>query len=273
MKPTFAVLIPTRNRRDLLKRALASVFNQTSQPDEVIVIDDNSSDGTKDFLKSILHKYKSLKIIFLEKNGGVNFARNQGMKKSKSDWIIWLDDDDELVVDAIVKIRENIQNFPQGFDVALFNSLIDRGHTRFDGGFQFGFLDKDFYDPSYEEVMTKFNLKGDSKPVLRRSLFKNHRYDFPESVNGFESYTLNIIAKDKKGIRYFKDQTTLIHQEPEVGDRLSISASIKNPWPLFVLHLKQIFQHARFYLGNPVFFVKKLKEMAKLLIRSFFKIF
>ncbi|MFZ2522900.1 MAG: hypothetical protein WAW92_00770, partial [Minisyncoccia bacterium] len=59
----------------------------------------------------------------------------------------------------------------------------------------------------------------------------------------------------------------------EVGDRLSISASAKNPWPVFVVHFKQIFEHKYFYLNNPYNFYKKINEMMKLLIRSFLRLF
>ena len=208
-------------------------------------------------------------------SGGVNVARNQGVKLSLCDWVVFLDDDDELLPNAISLVGESIKGISDNYNVAYFNSLILRGGGEFEGGFQFKNLKKnlDFYDPTYEETLTKFNLKGDCKPALKKTLFDNEKYLFPESVNGFESYTMNIIAKDKKGIRYYNSIITKIHQEDELKDRLSISASAKNPWPLFVLHFKQIFQHFRFYISHPLFFLKKLKEMLKLFVRSVLKFF
>lgn len=271
---TITILIPTKNRRVFLERALKSVFNQTVLPDEIVVVNDGSIDDTKEFLEKIAANHRILKVINREKSGGVNTARNQGIGESSSDWIAFLDDDDEFDINAIEIIRKKINEIPKDFFVIYLNSKIYRDDHSFTGGFQFEKLNNNlnFYDPSYEETITKFNLRGDCKPVFRKSLFKNKKYLFPESVNGFESYTMNLIAKDKKGIRYFRDVTTLIHQENELNDRLSINASKKNPLPLLILHIRQVFQHFLFYIKHPPFFFKKFVEMLKLLVHSLLRL-
>lgn len=270
MNPTVSVLIPTKNRRKLLERSLGSIFKQTNPPDEIIVVNDGSDDDTKEFLNTVASLHCNLKLIHREISGGVNTARNQGIRESSSDWIAFLDDD-EFDINAVETIRKKINEIPKDFFVVYLNSKIYRDDHSFTGGFQFEKLSSNlnFYDPSYEQTVTKFNLKGDCKPVFRRSLFENKKYLFPQSVNGFESYTMSLIARDKKGIRYFKDIATLIHQEDELIDRLSINAPRKNPWPLFVLHIKQIPDHFKFYITHPLFFLKKIKEMLKLLVRVF----
>jgi|GEM_PF-5308590 len=266
----ISVLIPTYNRKNLLKRALESVLSQEDFF-EIIVVDDFSSDGTEEFMRG----FDDPRIIYLrqDKNRGVNATRNFGLKHTKGEWVVFLDDDDEFLPNAIETIKTRVKSLAEDFNVAYFNSIIDTGKEKFEGGFQFKNLkyDTSFYDPNYEETMTKFGLRGDCKPVFRRELFDNKKYLFPETVNGFESYTMNIIAKDRKGIRYFRDITTHIHQEPVLKDRLSINIPKKNPWPLFVLHFKQLFQHWRFYLPHLKHLFKKIKEMFKLLVRSVFK--
>lgn len=273
MNSSIAVLIPTKNRRALLERALASVFNQGIPPEEIIVVNDGSTDGTKDFLESLRVGYPNLKIINREKSGGVNTARNQGIKEAKSDWVAFLDDDDEFALDAIKIMKEKISLLPQSYYVAYFNSKITNDKETFVGGFQFDNLkdgkgeEKEFYDPTYKETMTKFNLRGDCKQVIRKSLFLDKKYIFPESVNGFESYTMSLIARDGKGIRYFPDTLTNIHQESNLLDRLSITAPRKSPWPMFLLHFHQLFQHWKFYLLHPTLLLKKKITMLKLLLR------
>ena len=92
----ISVVIPTYNRYELLKRALTSVFAQTHQPTEVIVVDDGSSDETQ----QITQDFPNIK-YFYQKNSGVSSARNLGIKKSSCEWIAFLDSDDEFHVDKL----------------------------------------------------------------------------------------------------------------------------------------------------------------------------
>ena len=86
----ISVVIPTYNRYGLLKRAVHSVFSQTYPPTEVIVIDDGSDDATS----QIQQDFSTLKYIF-QSNKGVSSARNLGIINASSDWIAFLDSDDE----------------------------------------------------------------------------------------------------------------------------------------------------------------------------------
>ncbi|WP_457746480.1 glycosyltransferase family 2 protein [Sulfurimonas sp.] len=86
----ITVVIPTYNRYNLLKRALDSVFSQTHQPQEVIVIDDGSNDDTY----KIKEDFPQIIYIF-QKNKGVSATRNRAILEAKYEWIAFLDDDDE----------------------------------------------------------------------------------------------------------------------------------------------------------------------------------
>jgi glycosyltransferase involved in cell wall biosynthesis len=88
----LSVIIPTYNRKDLLIRALDSVFAQNYADFELIVIDDGSTDGTSEL--GILND-KRVKNFRFNENGGVSRARNKGVSLSTGEWIIFLDSDDE----------------------------------------------------------------------------------------------------------------------------------------------------------------------------------
>ena len=96
----ISVVIPTYNRYEFLKRALHSVFAQTYLPSEVIVIDDGSTDTTK----NILHDFPTVNYIY-QKNRGVSSARNLGIKHATHKWITFLDSDDEWHRD---KLQEQV---------------------------------------------------------------------------------------------------------------------------------------------------------------------
>lgn len=97
--PDFSVIIPTYNRVDCIERALCSVFNQSLAAREVIVVDDGSTDDTREVVRS---RFPSVRWIE-QPHGGVARARNSGIRQSEGEWIAFLDSDDEWLTH---KLRE-----------------------------------------------------------------------------------------------------------------------------------------------------------------------
>lgn len=87
-----SVVIPTRNRRALLERALASALAQARIEVEVIVVDEGSDDGTAAYVRGLGDRRVSL--VRNEAPRGVAAARNVGLDRARSPWIAFLDDDD-----------------------------------------------------------------------------------------------------------------------------------------------------------------------------------
>ena len=101
MKELVTAIITTHNRLALLKKAIESVKRQTYENIEVIVVDDHSDDGTKEYCQNL----NDVKYIFipLEESKGGNYARNQGIRHSSGNFIAFLDDDDEWLPTKIEK--------------------------------------------------------------------------------------------------------------------------------------------------------------------------
>jgi len=91
--PRVTVVIPTRNRPDLVCRAVRSVFSQTVTDLECIVVIDGPDSATMEALARI--EDERLKVLALEENVGGNEARNLGAREARGDWVALLDDDDE----------------------------------------------------------------------------------------------------------------------------------------------------------------------------------
>ena len=98
---SISVVIPTFNRLSYLERAIKSVLNQTINVNEIIIVDDGSDDGTSEFIR---FKYPELKYIF-QSNRGVSAARNVGIANAKSNWVAFLDSDDEWLNN---KLKEQV---------------------------------------------------------------------------------------------------------------------------------------------------------------------
>lgn len=104
-----SVVIPTFNRSFFLQKALQSVYNQTLLPLEVIVVDDGSTDGTQYTLSPHYPKVKWIK----QKNQGVSFARNQGIKKAQGNWIAFLDSDDTWLPTKLEQQQKFLETNPE----------------------------------------------------------------------------------------------------------------------------------------------------------------
>lgn len=89
-----SVIIPTRNRREHLARAIESVRHQTWKNVEIIVVDDASSDGTQEYLCQLATESKSIKFVRNEIPQGGAGARNTGIGIAQGSFIAFLDDDD-----------------------------------------------------------------------------------------------------------------------------------------------------------------------------------
>tara|TARA_Y100000816_G_C26087606_1_gene574176 strand:- start:814 stop:1707 length:894 start_codon:yes stop_codon:yes gene_type:complete len=102
----FSIVIPTFNRKLQLERAIKSVINQTYNNWELIIIDNNSIDGTEDLIKNINNS--KIKFYQINNNGIIAKSRNLGIKKSNGEYVCFLDSDDWWYNDKLFKLFKNI---------------------------------------------------------------------------------------------------------------------------------------------------------------------
>ena len=112
MNPVVSVIIPTFNREDLLPRAISSVLGQSFKDFELIIVDDASTDNTKE----IVSTYKDERIIYTrhESNRGQNAALNTGLSIAKGQYVSFLDSDDEWLLSFLSKLLFHMED--GGFD-------------------------------------------------------------------------------------------------------------------------------------------------------------
>jgi len=105
------VIIPTYNRYELLKRAITSLQTQSRKVDEIIVVDDGSTDDTS----KILQDFPNIKYFF-QQNHGVSAARNFGLANATYEWLAFLDSDDEW---HATKLEEQLQFHKQNPNIFM----------------------------------------------------------------------------------------------------------------------------------------------------------
>jgi glycosyltransferase involved in cell wall biosynthesis len=98
MAARVSVVIPAFNCAEWIERALRSLHCQTQPADEIIVVDDASTDDLRELVPA------PVRYVRLESNRGISAARNTGARMATGDYLAFLDADDELVPDALEKM-------------------------------------------------------------------------------------------------------------------------------------------------------------------------
>lgn len=121
-QPLVSVIIPCYNHARFLSTAIKSVLNQTYPHIEIIVVDDGSADNTRQITES----FTSVNYIY-QPNAGLSASRNKGIKKSKGQYILFLDADDWLYPEAIAI---NIQYFTNNPQLAFVSGSYDNADEK-----------------------------------------------------------------------------------------------------------------------------------------------
>lgn len=102
-KPFFSIILPTYNRASFLTRSIGSVIKQDFLDWELIVIDDGSTDHTKE----VVNSFNDPRIkYFYQENSERSAARNKGIDQANSDWVCFLDSDDEYLPEHLEVIHK-----------------------------------------------------------------------------------------------------------------------------------------------------------------------
>lgn len=176
-KPLVTVIITTYNHGRYLPDSIESVLEQTYLPIELVIVDDGSTDNTKE----IVSEYPAVKYIYQE-NKGLSSARNTGVGNSRGDFVVFLDADDMLYPDAIAVNLQYFQTHPAcGF--------ISGGHDLMTE-------DKQIIEsPEWQQIPTDDHylalLRCDyismhAAVMYRSVVFKDHHYD--ETLTSCEDY-------------------------------------------------------------------------------------
>jgi len=121
MNKTISVVIPMYNAEKYIKECLASVLNQSVPFDEIIVVDDGSSDCSSKICKDYMKENDRIK-LFIQSNSGAGVARNNGLKYVTGDYVVFLDADDLVTRNTCKIIKKEINK--SDVDILYYSSEI-----------------------------------------------------------------------------------------------------------------------------------------------------
>ena len=118
-----SIIVPVYNTPiTYLDKCLSSLLNQTLKGIEIIIVDDGSSYETSEACNKYAEKDSRIKVIH-QKNQGVSAARNTGIYNASGDWVMFVDADDWLELEACEQISERLKT--QACDILMFNHVRD----------------------------------------------------------------------------------------------------------------------------------------------------
>ena len=181
--PKVSVIIPTCNRAAYLRTAITSVLSQTFTDLGIVIVDDASQDNTSRVVKEF--KAKPIQYIRHDKNFGGSVARNTGIANSQSEYIAFLDDDDEWLPEKLeLQVALLDQSSPKvgaiyaGYEKIMSATGESLGIT----------LPTKRGDLSYELLLSN-PLAGTSALLLRRACFEAVGL-FDERLSSYQDYDL-----------------------------------------------------------------------------------
>lgn len=220
-----SIIIPTYNNQNTICRAIDSCFNQTYQNIEILVIDDGSTDNTKEILK----KYKNdLRFnYYYQENQERSTARNHGLDLAKGEYIQFLDSDDEIYPTKIEKQVSFLNTHPEYFlvycGVEYKDDLEQIIHT----------LEPKIDGPIDDEIL-KRNFFVVHSPIFRKT---NVRFDI--NMNRLEDWQFWIYIVKKKKVAYIDEILCDIFIEKQVSKKYVINM-IKGEISLYTKLRKKI---------------------------------
>lgn len=228
--PEVSVILPTFNRAALVLEAVESVFRQTFQDYELIVVDDGSTDETR----KIVAPYGNRIRYFFQENRGVSAARNVGIGLAQGRWLAFLDSDDLWLPEKLERQRRFLSERPQALICQTGELWLRKGkrvnprkkHRKFSG---------DLFAPSL-----KLCLVSPSAVMIRKDLFEEVGL-FDETMPACEDYDLWLRISARYPILLLDEP--LVIKRGGHTDQLSRSVPTLDRWRIHAL-LKLIHEGA-----------------------------
>lgn len=233
---SITAIIPIYNVEEYLIQCLDSVVAQSVPFDEVILINDGSTDKSLSICESYVLKYNFLK-LFNQRNKGLSAARNVGINHAIGKYVIFLDSDDCLRLDAVKKLKEELNKFRYDaiyFDAdiwcengfAVEQNVYERSVAELNGVCVSG---QEFFSQCYPEHY----LVPVWTAVYRKNAIKDMKLRFPEGLFYEDNYFTFMFMNQAKYVtciseklyirRYRKDSiTTSIYSEKKFTDYIKI---------------------------------------------------
>lgn len=189
--PKFTIVVPVYNVEKYLPKCLDSLVNQTYTDIEIICVNDGSTDSSLQIMEEYAQKDNRIKIINQE-NQGVSVARNVGIDNATGDYILFLDSDDWLELEACETI---VKNLDKNVDILFFGYKFIKNYEIYNKySYPDNITNKKYISPINLNIcINKLSCRAVCGKVYKTKRLKDLNIKFPTNLN-FGEDTLFIIS-------------------------------------------------------------------------------
>jgi glycosyltransferase involved in cell wall biosynthesis len=272
--PYFSVVIPTYNRSGFIVNCLLSVLKQSFTDFEIIVIDDGSTDNTKELIEKLTEKEQRIRYFFIS-NSERGLARNFGWKKATGKYIVFLDSDDQFLASHLSHLHQLTEEFPNINLFATKNDFME-GDVIFRSAMHR--LEKGIYNfelflrgnPFACNVCVKNNAKVSLIPFLEDRNFSGMEDWIFLFTN---TWIQDIYHSDKTTVRMSEHPNRSMRFNKEIIEkRKSASAYIKSSFSLSRADKRKLKGYTNYFCAIHYYLDNKKIESFNELLKAIFKI-
>jgi len=227
-QPLFSVVIPSYNREEIIKKAIDSVLSQSFQNFEIIVIDNGSTDSTKQIVES--YASSKIKYFFQKGSGSPASPRNAGIRKSSAEWICFLDSDDYWLPNKLEVLNREI-NTSKNADVFYhYEKMFD-----YNIGKETILSHKRSLNNMYQDMLENGNQLSTSATTIRKSFLTSHQLYFNES------HDFDIVEDYDLWLRIANKEAYFVLIKEVLGVYVVNGQNLISNWGLYINNLKNLY--------------------------------
>lgn len=271
-KKTLSIVMATYNGERFLREQLDSLYRQTLQPDEVLVVDDCSTDGTVGILEEYRRSH-GLKYVVNEQNLRVNKNFEKGLKLCSGDYIMFCDQDDVWMDNKIEQMMQRMKLLVrENGDIPLIVSSRDTYVDAEMNVYQSLAMEEDC--DSYRDTVIHHLSQGSAMLLNRRCL--NYVFPIPDDDTGIcydihIGYIVAMIGKKynmKDSLMYYRVHGNNVTATTVTPVKHKLSFKRHRETSVVPLHMIKCFKNANMLIAGKVPFerlsyVKKITEIAE----------
>lgn len=226
--PTLSVIVPNYNHAQYLPRCLNALLTQSVQPQEIIVVDDASTDNSVEVIQEFARKHPAVKLLQNDRNRGVMETTNRGIDAASSEFVYLQAADDETLPGFFEKSLQLLAQHPQA---GLSCTIGDWHEARNDGTLKWhmgvGMTDRPAYLSPYEvvrlEQQGRLFIPGHTAIYRRKALIKVGKLISELSL--YSDWFATTVLALRHGICVVPEPLAVFN----VGDETFFRKSRKNP--------------------------------------------
>lgn len=247
----FTIFTPAYNRAHTLPRVYASLKRQTFRDFEWLIVDDGSTDNTRELVEAWQKETPFPIRYFWQENAHKKAAFNRGVKEAQGELFLTLDSDDEALPEALEILNRHWGNIPEAqrheFSAVTGLCVDTRGvvvGSRFPA---------DVFDSDSLAIWHRYRVTGEKWGFQRTAVLR--RFPFPENVQGLvpEGLVWSAIASQYK-TRFVNEVLRIYHRET---DSVCQAGNARKNADGFALWTREVLGHEwRWFFFNPKWFLK-----------------